>query len=189
MSQIIDNLYLTFHYLSAVICQNSSSKWCWQDNLEFHRCLVSYGKCFKMLPGFVGYQHFHVKIIRCRFERNFIKNIWASQCHKDQTGQQVFFVSKSKKYYTTTCFISQGINYDDGRIKHRLHCTVCLLSGATLGFCFAGIFCQIFENLYLVWQTEVKDKTWPKLVRLWPDGLISTFNNVRFHLKHQTEEE
>ena len=124
MSQIIDNLYLTFHYLPAVICQKSSSKWCWQDYLEFHRCLVSYGKCFKMLPLFVGYQHFHVKIIRCRFERNFIKNIWASQCHKDQTGQQVFLCPKvkSKKYYTTTCFISQGINYDDGRIKHRLHC-------------------------------------------------------------------
>ena len=49
-----------------------------------------------------------------------------------------------------------------------------------------------FSKIYtssLVWQTEVKDKTWPKLVRLWPDGLISTLNNVRFHLKHQTEEE
>ena len=109
MSQIIDNLYLTFHYLSAVICQNSSSKWCWQDNLEFHRCLVSYGKCFKMLPGFVGYQHFHVKIIRCRFERNFIKNIWASQCHKDQTGQQVFFcVQKQEILYNNLFYFTRN---------------------------------------------------------------------------------
>ena len=50
--------------------------------------------------------------------------------------------------------------------------SVCLLSGATRGFCLTRIFCQIFENLYLVWQTEVKDKTWPKLVRLWPNGCV-----------------
>ena len=52
--------------------------------------------------------------------------------------------------------------------------SVCLLPGATRGFCLTRIFCQILENLYLVWQTEVKNKTWSKLVRLWPYGLCST---------------
>lgn len=119
MSQIIDNLYLTFHYLSAVICQNLSSKRCWQDNLEFHRCLVSYGKCSKMLPLFVATNIFMSKLSVADL-RGILSRIFEHLSVIKIKQVSKFFLSKSKKYYTTTCFISQGINYDDGRIMYRL---------------------------------------------------------------------
>ena len=120
MSQIINNLYETFHYLSAVICQNlTTSKRCWQDNLEFHRCLVSYGNCSKMLPLFVATNIFMSKLSVADL-RGILSRIFEHLSVIKIKQVSRFFLSKSKKYYTTTYFISQGINYDDGRIIHRL---------------------------------------------------------------------
>ena len=75
--------------------------------------------------------------------RGILSRIFEHQCHKDQTGQQVF-LSKSQKYYTTTYFISQGINYHRGGVLcgARVSTDLCHLR-----FCFVRIFCQI-SKLY-----------------------------------------
>ena len=168
MSQIIDNLYLTFHYLSAVICQNLSSKRCWQDNLEFHRCLVSYGKCSKMLPLFVATNIFMSKLSVADL-RGILSRIFEHlSVIKIKQVSKFFFVQKQEILYNNLFYFSRNkLWWWTNNVP-----SVCLLSGATLRFCLVGIFCQIFENLYLVWPTGVKDKTWPKLVRLWPNGCV-----------------
>ena len=62
-------------------------------------CLVSYGKSFEMPLAVATNILHHVKIIRCRFVRNFIR-IFEHQCHKDQTGRQVFVFKWNKKWTT-----------------------------------------------------------------------------------------
>ena len=70
------------------------------------RVLLSDGNRDEMLLC-VATNILNVKIIRCRFVRNFIRifeHHITAQCHKDQTGQQVF-VQLLQKNYTTTYFI------------------------------------------------------------------------------------
>ena len=169
MSQIINNLYETFHYLSAVICQTlTTSKRCWQDNLEFHRCLVSYGNCSKMLPLFVATNIFMSKLSVADL-RGILSRIFEHRSVIKIKQVSRFFVQKQEILYNNLFYFTRNKLWWWSNNTP----SVCLLSGATRAFCLTRIFCQIFENLYLDWQTEFKDKSWSKLVRLWPDGLCS----------------
>ena len=145
---------------------------------------MSYGKCSKMLPLFVATNIFMSKVSVADL-RGILSRIFEHLSVIKIKQVSKFFLSKSKKYYTTTCFISQGINYDDGRIMYRLF----VYSLVPPSFFALLEYFAKFSKIYTL-SGRPRLKTKPDKSSLHCGQMVCVLQtiNSRFHLKHQTEE-